>query len=145
MHTVTAVRLNVSFVYHIYAFIVGNLQHYRIGRIVRRTHCVDVEFFHQRYVGFELLGSHYVAVGLMRIVVIYALNLYWHIVEIEDVAVDFNMSESNFLTYALNALFSLFYLNIQRIKVGDLRAPKFWIRHRKFTLVADFCIDKFIA
>ena len=145
IYAVTAVRFDIRFVYHINTFVIGDFEHYRIWRIMRRTYGVDVEFLHKVYVRFEFLRRHYVSVLLIGIVMVYAFEFNRLIVEIEYVADYIYSLDAYFLSYALNNFAIDDKLNIHGIQIGSFRAPKFGIRQVEFRLTSYFAFQLLFA
>ena len=99
-----AVCLDVRLVDDVKTEIVGDLEEHRVGRIVRSAHRVDVVLLHQHRV-FEIVErAHHIALALVCVVVVDALELDLAPVEEEDVALDRDLAKADLLTYALDDL-----------------------------------------
>ncbi len=123
-YSVKAVRLYIRLVYDVESVDVAHSKEYGIGRIMRRTHGVDVIFLHEFYVFFEIVHRHNVTVYRVRIVMVNALHLDLSAVEKEYFAVYFNMFESYYLTNTLERRTVLFFERHYRlIYVGSLCGP----------------------
>ena len=99
-----AVCLDVRLVDDVETEIVGDLEEHGVGRIVRSAHRVDVVLLHQHRV-FEIVErAHHIALALVCVVVVDALELDLAPVEEEDVALDRDLAKADLLTYALDDL-----------------------------------------
>ena len=119
-----AVCFDVRLVDDVKTEIVGDLEEHRVGRIVRSAHRVDVVLLHQHRV-FEIVErAHHIALALVCVVVVDALELDLAPVEEEDVALDRDLAKADLLTYALDDLGPFAQNDVKQIQVWNFRRPK---------------------
>ena len=115
-------RFDIGFVDNIQTVNIAKRDKKRIGRIVRRTHAVYVQLFHERYVAFHIVKTHGITLVKVGVMMIDAFDFYRCAVNKENPVLYFNCPKSRKKTYG-QFVFAVRKRNINGIEHRRFGSP----------------------
>ena len=124
-HGVKAVCFNIRLINSIKTVYVAHRQEYGVGRIMRSSDGVAVIFFHQAYIGFQIVKRHCIALGHMSVVMIYTQHFYRLAVKQKYLAVYSDILEADIGADCFAYLAAVLDNNIDFINIRCFGSPFF--------------------